>query len=266
MKGFIFSVKRYSIHDGPGIRVTFFMKGCSLSCMWCHNPEGISPFPETVIQTNKVGEREFSNSVEVGKYYSVESILEILEKERVFINQSKGGVTFSGGEPLLQSEFLLEALKACKANGYHTAVDTSGYSPAENFRSIIPFTDLFLFDIKHMDEARHIKFTGVSNIGILDNYRLLLESGKDIMVRVPIIPGFNDDADHLERLKQFLLTTKTGSLKKINLLPFHKIGSSKYKRFNIPYQMGSMEPPSEKRMQDLKEFFLEIGVKVKIGG
>jgi len=266
MKGLIFSVKRYSIHDGPGIRVTFFMKGCSLSCSWCHNPEGISPFSETVVQTNKVGEREFTNSEEVGKYYSVENILEILEKERVFIYQSKGGVTFSGGEPMLQSEFLFDALKACKANGYHTAVDTSGYSSAENYKSIIPFTDLFLFDIKHLDETRHIELTGVSNIGILDNYRLLLNSGKDIMVRVPVIPGFNDDPDHLEKLKQFLLSTKTESLKKINLLPFHKIGSSKYKRFNIPYRMGNVEPPAKEKMQDLKEFFLGVGVKVKIGG
>jgi pyruvate formate lyase activating enzyme len=266
MKGLIFSVKRYSIHDGPGIRVTFFMKGCPLKCMWCHNPEGISPFPETVIQTNKVGEREFRNSEEVGNYYSVESILEILDKERVFINQSKGGVTFSGGEPLLQSEFLLEALKSCKANGYHTAVDTSGYTTAENFKLIIPYTDLFLFDIKHLDNKSHVELTGVSNIGILDNFRLLIESRKDLMVRIPVIPGFNDDPDHMERLKQFLSTKKTGSLKKICLLPFHKIGSSKYKKFNIPYQMGSVEPPSEKRMQDLKEFFLEIGVKIKIGG
>jgi len=266
MKGLIFSVKRYSIHDGPGIRVTFFMKGCPLNCIWCHNPEGISPFPETVIQTNKVGEREFSNSEEVGKYYSVENILEILEQERVFINQSKGGVTFSGGEPMLQFEFLLEILKACKANGYHTAVDTSGYSSTENYKSIIPFTDLFLFDIKHMDEASHIEFTGVSNIGIFDNYRLLLESGKDIMVRVPVIPGFNDDPDYLEKLKQFLLSTKTSSLKKINLLPYHKIGSSKYKRFNIPYRMGSVEQPAKEKMQKLKEFFSEVGVKIKIGG
>jgi pyruvate formate lyase activating enzyme len=266
MKGLIFSVKRYSIHDGPGIRVTFFMKGCPLSCMWCHNPEGISPFPETVIQTNKVGEREFSNKEEVGKYFSVENILEIVEKERVFINQSKGGVTFSGGEPLLQFEFLSKALKACKANGYHTAVDTSGYSSADNYNSIIPFTDLFLFDIKHLDEARHIEYTGVSNVGILDNYRLLLNSGKDIMVRIPVIPGYNDDPDYLEKLKQFLLSTKTRSLKKINMLPFHKIGSSKYKRFNIPYRMGSMEPPSKEKMQMLKEFFQEVGVKVKVGG
>lgn len=266
MKGLIFNVKRYSIHDGPGIRVTFFMKGCSLNCMWCHNPEGISPFPETVTQTNRVGEREFSRSEDVGKYYTVENILEILEKERVFLNQSGGGVTFSGGEPMLQFEFLLETLRVCKANGYHTAVDTSGYSSAENYKSIIPFTDLFLFDIKHFDEAKHIEFTGVSNTGILANYCILLESGKDIMLRVPVIPGYNDDPDHLERLRQFLSETKNSSLKKISLLPYHKIGSSKYKRFNMPYSMGQVEPPSKERMNELMEFFSDTGVKVKIGG
>lgn len=266
MKGLIFSVKKYSIHDGPGIRVTFFMKGCPLSCMWCHNPEGISSFQETVIRTNRIGDREFSKNEEVGKYYTTESIIEILDKEKVFINQSEGGITFSGGEPMMQIEFLGEALMACKSNGYHTAIDTSGYSSAENFKSIIPFTDLFLFDIKHLDEKRHIELTGVSNIGILDNYKLLLESGKDIMVRFPVIPGFNDDPDHMERLKQFLTKTKTGSIKKINLLPFHKIGSSKYKRFNIPYRMGSVEPPSGEKMRLMKEFFRDTGINVKIGG
>ncbi len=266
MKGLIFSVKRYSIHDGPGIRVTFFMKGCPLTCLWCHNPEGISPFPETVMQTNKVGEREFSKNEEVGKYYSIDTILEILDKEKVFINQSKGGVTFSGGEPMLQFEFLLEVLKACKENGYHTVVDTSGYSSSENYKSIIPFTDLFLFDIKHLDEAKHIESTGVSNNGILENYRLLLESGKDIRVRIPVIPGFNDDPDHLGRLRHFLKATKNDSLKKINLLPFHKIGSSKYKKYNIPYKMGNVEPPDKEKMQKMKEFFMETGIKVKIGG
>jgi pyruvate formate lyase activating enzyme len=266
MKGLIFSVKRYSIHDGPGIRVTFFMKGCPLSCMWCHNPEGISPLPETIVQTNRIGEMEFSKNEEVGKYYTVNNILEILEKEKVFINQSKGGVTFSGGEPMLQFEFLLEALKACKEKGYHTAVDTSGYSSAENYKSVIPFTDLFLFDIKHLDEARHFESTGVSNTGILDNYRLLLNSGRDLMIRFPVIPGINDDTDHLERLRQFVISTKTDSLKRINLLPFHKIGSSKYKRFNIPYRMDGVESPSAEKMKSMKEFFMETGVKVKIGG
>jgi pyruvate formate lyase activating enzyme len=266
MKGLIFSVKRYSIHDGPGIRVTFFMKGCPLNCMWCHNPEGISPFPETVMQTNRVGDREFSRNEEVGKYYTVNDILEILSKEKVFIDQSKGGVTFSGGEPMLQIEFLLDALKACKGNGYHTTIDTSGYSTAENYKSIIPYTDLFLLDIKHLDNARHIESTGASNIGILENYRLLLDCGKDVMVRIPVIPGINDDKNHLQKLKQFLSDTKTDSLKRINLLPFHKIGSSKYKRFNIPYRMKGVEPPSKDEMQKLKEFFMETGIKVKIGG
>jgi pyruvate formate lyase activating enzyme len=266
MKGLIFSVKRYSIHDGPGIRVTFFMKGCPLNCVWCHNPEGISPFPETVIRIDKVCEKEFSKIEEAGKYYNIKDILEIIEKESVFINQSKGGVTFSGGEPMLQFKFLLEALKACKAKGYHTAVDTSGYSSAKNFKSIIPFTDLFLFDIKHMDDARHIELTGVSNKCILENYKLLLNSGKEVMARIPVIPGYNDDQDHLEKLRLFLSTTKTNTLKKINLLPFHKTGSSKYKRFNMPYKMESVKPPSNERMAELKKFFMETEVKVKIGG
>jgi pyruvate formate lyase activating enzyme len=266
MKGLIFSVKRYSIHDGPGIRVTFFMKGCPLSCIWCHNPEGISPFPDTIEQTDRVGDKEFVRKEDVGKFYTVDDILNILEKEKVFINESKGGVTFSGGEPMMQTEFLRESLKACKAAGYHTAVDTSGYSSAENFNSIIPFTDLFLFDLKHLDDVPHIEFTGVSNIRILENYRLLIKSGKDIMLRIPVIPGMNDDNEHLVRLRQFLLTTGTDPLRKINLLPYHKTGSSKYKKFNIPYKMGGVKPPSKQEMQQIKDLFSETGVKIKIGG
>jgi pyruvate formate lyase activating enzyme len=209
---------------------------------------------------------EFSKQEEVGKYFTVENILEILEKEKVFINQSKGGVTFSGGEPMLQTDFLLDALKACKTEGYHTAVDTSGYSSTENFRSIIPFTDLFLFDIKHLDETKHLESTGVSNSGILDNYRLIINSGKDVMIRIPVIPGFNDDQDHLERLRQFITETKTSRVKKISLLPFHKIGASKYKRFNLPYRMSGIEPPDREKMNRIKELFEETGIKVKIGG
>jgi pyruvate formate lyase activating enzyme len=266
MEGLIFSVKRYSIHDGPGIRVTFFMKGCPLSCKWCHNPEGISPCPESVLRISRIGDREFSRLEMAGKFYTIENILEILEKERVFINQSKGGITFSGGEPMLQPDFLLDALKACVSSGYHTAIDTSGYAASESYSSIIHYTDLFLFDIKHLDEAKHYESTGVSNTGILENYRLLLKSGKDIIVRIPVIPGFNDDHDHLERLKDFIISTKTASLKMISLLPFHKIGSSKYKRFNLSYRMENTEPPSEEEMQKIKELFLETGIKVKIGG
>jgi pyruvate formate lyase activating enzyme len=266
MQGLIFSVKRYSIHDGPGIRVTFFMKGCPLHCKWCHNPEGISPNSETVERINRIGNKEFKRDEIVGELYTVESVLKILDKERVFINQSKGGVTFSGGEPMLQPEFLLEALKACKANGYHTAVDTSGYSSIENFKQILPYTDLFLFDIKHLDDNKHLEATGVSNTIILENFRFLINSGKDIMVRFPVIPGYNDDSAHIDEMKELLLMLKTDSLKKINLLPFHKIGSSKYKRFSIPYKMEGIEPPDQERMLCMKDLFSETGIKVKIGG
>jgi pyruvate formate lyase activating enzyme len=266
MKGLIFSIKRYTVHDGPGIRITVFMKGCPLSCKWCHNPEGLLPQSETVLSEHRIGGKEFYINEEAGKEYTITDILDILERERVFISQSTGGVTFSGGEPMMQFEFLMDVVRACKSAGYHTAVDTSGYSAAENFRSIIPYTDLFLYDIKHMDDCKHIEATGVSNAGILENYKLLLESAGAVILRIPVIPGFNDDADHLERLRQFIVSTRTVSLKKINLLPYHKIGSSKYRKFNLPYRMDGVEPPSGKQMQEIKEHFLSAGIKVKIGG
>jgi pyruvate formate lyase activating enzyme len=266
MQGLIFSIKRYSIHDGPGIRVTIFMKGCPLSCWWCHNPEGISSAREEVMQIRRLGENEFSEKEEVGKYYSVSDVLEILEKETIFLQQSKGGVTFSGGEPMMQFDFLLEALKACKENGYNTAVDTSGYSSPENYKAVIPFTDIFLFDIKLTDDLKHFGYTGVSNIRILDNLRLILKGGKDVMVRIPVIPEINDDCVNLTSMRDLLASLKCENLKKISLLPFHRIGASKYKRFNIPYQMNDTEPPSPERMRELKEFFSETGIKVKIGG
>ena len=242
------------------------MKGCPLSCLWCHNPEGISPLPEFVTVSNRVGTKIFTSKEEVGKYYSVEEILEILEKDRVFIKQSGGGVTFSGGEPMLQFEFLLQVLKCCKTNGYHTAIDTSGYSDYEKYKMIIPFTDLFLFDLKHLDDEKHIEMTGRENTEILNNYHLLLESGKDLMIRIPVIPGYNDDIDHLEKLRRFITKTKTNCVTKINLLPYHKIGSSKYRRFNLPYSMDNVKQPSSERMRELKEFFSGTGIKVKIGG
>ncbi len=266
MKGLIFNVKRYSINDGPGIRVTFFMKGCPLSCWWCHNPEGISPLPEKIELSEKVGEKEFIKIDDAGKYISVEEILDIIDKEKMFITQSGGGVTFSGGEPMQQPEFLLDALKTCREKGYHTAVDTSGYSLPVNYSAIIPYTDLFLFDIKHLDDEKHVKYTGVSNALIISNFKLILESGTDIMVRIPVIPGFNDDKNHLELVRSFLAYNKAENLKKISLLPYHRTGSSKYKRLNIHDRMEGVEPPSSARMNELKLFFAETGISIKVGG
>jgi pyruvate formate lyase activating enzyme len=266
MNGIIFSVKRYSIHDGPGIRVTFFMKGCPLSCWWCHNPEGISPQPEEIEKLTKVGDREFRKSEIVGKSYPVEEILNIAEKERVFMEKSNGGVTFSGGEPMMQAEFLIEALKGCRERGFHTAVDTSGYCPAQTLEKIIPFTNLFLFDLKHPDNVRHLEYTGVTNENIIRNFKLILKSKADLMIRIPVIPGFNDSEDDMSEFKRFIHENKNENIKMINLLSYHKIGSSKYKRFNRPYKMGSAMEPSAEKMEELKKYFAEEGIKVKIGG
>ena len=242
------------------------MKGCPLSCWWCHNPEGISPELQTVVQTRKVGEKEFHRDEEVGKYYSTGDILEILDRESIFLEQSGGGVTFSGGEPMMQHEFLLEALKSCREHSYNTAVDTSGYSSAESFISIMPFTDIFLFDLKHSDDKLHLDYTGVSNIRILENLKMIIDSGKNVMIRIPVIPGKNDDEATLIAMRSMLLSLKRDNLVKISLLPFHRIGMAKYNKFGLDYRMNDTMPPSTQRMNDLKEFFEVTGIKVKVGG
>jgi pyruvate formate lyase activating enzyme len=266
MKGLIFNVKRYAIHDGPGIRVTFFLKGCPLSCWWCHNPEGILPTPEKIQIINRIGDKEFKRTEIAGKEYSVKDILTILEKERVFIDKSKGGVTFSGGEPLMQSVFLLEALKACKAAGFHTAIDTSGYFSSGLLKKIIPFTDLFLFDLKHLDQEKHKELTGVTNDAILRNFLLILRSKSEIMIRIPVIPGLNDSRVHMEKLRKYIFDNRTENIKMINLLPYHKTGASKYKRFNKVYRMLDVMQPSSEKMKELKKFFSGGDIRVKIGG
>ena len=163
MKGLIFDIKRYAIHDGPGIRVTFFMKGCPLNCWWCHNPESISPFPQVVERTDKIGERVFRVKEQIGKKYSVSDLMDVVHRDLVFIEESGGGVTFSGGEPLMQAEFLIEALSYFRESGIHTAVDTSGQADRTVIDRIIENTDLFLFDIKHLDPERHLEFIGTRN-------------------------------------------------------------------------------------------------------
>ncbi|MBN2863993.1 MAG: glycyl-radical enzyme activating protein [Bacteroidales bacterium] len=266
MKGLIFNVERYSLHNGPGIRVTFFMKGCPLSCWWCHNPEGISPDPETVEQIEKIGETEFIKKEEAGKYYSTGDILQILERERIFISESGGGVTFSGGEPLLQPEFLLEALTACKAKGYHTAVDTCGYADEGIIEAIIPFTDLFLYDLKHSDDTKHLTYTGVSNLQIISNLNLLLKAGRDLILRIPVVPGFNDDMESLDNMKQLIMRSNYGNLKGICLLPYHKTGISKYTKFKIVSRMSDTPEPGNEKMNEIRKFFEGTGITVKVGG
>lgn len=266
MNGIIFSVKRYSIHDGPGIRVTFFLKGCPLSCRWCHNPEGLSPEQEEIFQVNRVGEREFRRKETAGKFWTIPEMMAVVEKERVFIERSGGGVTFSGGEPLMQPDFLLEALKDCRDKGFNTAVDTSGFTTPGNLKKIIPFTNIFLYDLKLLDPQKHLDYTGVSNEIILRNLGTILSSDAEVMLRIPVIPGINDGPADLVAMISYLTAVKTSRIRMINLLPYHKAGLSKYRKFSRENMMEPIEQPSTERMKELKKMFTETGIKVKIGG
>lgn len=266
MTGLIFNIKRYAIHDGPGIRVTFFMKGCPLGCWWCHNPEGIRKDIQEVDRVDRIGDKEFTVKETVGRHYAVEELLEIVKKDMVFIEESGGGVTFSGGEPLLQPAFLEQALKSFCDEEIHTAVDTSGYARREDIDRILPYTRLFLFDIKHMDTDKHKQYTGVPNDLILDNYEYILKQGKKVIIRIPIIPGFNDDEEQLNVFRDFAAERHGTNVERIDLLPYHRIGSAKYRKFGLEYKMKDVEQPTTERMDRLKEFFAGSGINVKIGG
>ncbi|HCC70633.1 MAG TPA: glycyl-radical enzyme activating protein [Bacteroidales bacterium] len=266
MKGLIFNIKRYAIHDGPGIRVTYFMKGCPLECRWCHNPEGIRREIQEVERVDRIGNKQFTVKETVGKYYTSEELLDIAMKDMVFIEESGGGVTFSGGEPLMQEGFLSESLKMFNLYGIHTVVDTSGYASRSTIDLILPFTDLFLFDIKHLDPEMHKEYTGVSNEKILDNYNYILGKGKQVIIRIPVIPGFNDDIKQMTALRDFVASQPGANINRVDLLPYHRIGSSKYRRFKLEYKMQDIDQPSTGKMKEMKGFFAGSGVNVKIGG
>ena len=266
MKGLIFNIKRYAIHDGPGIRVTFFMKGCPLDCWWCHNPEGRSPLTRKVERTDRIGEKEFRSSEVVGKAYTPGEVAGIAERDRVFMEQSGGGVTFSGGEPLLQEDFLFESLTLLKDAGLNTAVDTCGYVNAGSLRRIMPVTSLFLYDIKHIDAGEHERYTGVSNDLIISNLDMILDLGAEVILRVPVIPGVTAAAGYMERLGNFIEERRCPNLREINLLPYHKTGSSKYPRFELPDRMEGVEALSNGHLDEYIEILRLTGIPVKKGG
>lgn len=189
MGGVVFDIKRFAVHDGPGIRTTVFLKGCPLRCRWCHNPESLEASPCELPKTYHIGTSTFTEMETVGREMSVEELMHELRKEKVFMDESGGGVTFSGGEPLFQPAFLKEMLMACKAEGMHTVVDTSGYAASTVLDSILPFTDLFLFDLKIIDTEIHSHWTGVGNSIILANFDRLISAGARVRVRIPLIPG-----------------------------------------------------------------------------
>lgn len=262
MDGVIFDIKRYALHDGPGIRTTVFLKGCPMKCLWCHNPESQSPCIEKMKKVNKIGSQEFVDSVDIGYYISPKELIKEIEKDIIFFEESGGGVTFSGGEPLMQDEFLLETLKLCKQKGIHTCVDTCGYAPKDAYRNISEYTDIFLYDIKHMDSSLHQSQTGVGNEMVLNNLELLSNMGKNIIVRYPLIPEFNISEKNINKTIEFI--KQLTNISAIHLLPYHNLGKEKY------VDIGRVNPLIDKpdMMKDeadkVAAIFLKEGLKCKV--
>ena len=296
---FIFNVQKFCIHDGPGIRTTIFFKGCPLRCAWCHNPESQDFAPELLVNAEKCtacrqclptcpagairadregivtdraacqacgecagqclqGAREIA-----GRPATLTELLAEIEKDRVFYEQSGGGVTLSGGEVLCQPAAARELAQGCKSRGIHVAIDTCGYAPYESLARLLDCTDLFLYDLKHLDPLRHQKFTGQDNHLILDNLRRLSATGKSIHLRIPLIENFNADDAHIEDIARFV---RQLNLVQIDLLPYHNTGSSKYERLGRHYDPGAFATPAPERLARIVAVLRQVHPNVTIGG
>lgn len=299
---FLFDIKRFSINDGPGVRVTVFFKGCPLSCKWCHNPESQSFKTEKLYNKNKcIG---CDSCVEIcpenaltltktegiitdfekcvlcgkcadvcpthateisGKEYSEDEILSIVLKETNMMDFSDGGVTFSGGEPLMYPEVLKKLLIRCGEENIHRAVDTCGYVKTLVIEKIMPYTDLFLYDLKLMDSEQHKKWTGVNNELILENLRFISDNLKPFHIRIPLVDGVNSDDENIEETISFLLSLKRKP-DVVGLLPYHNIAQKKYEKLGKIYDDEGMLEPSKERQKRILEKFIQNGLTARIGG
>lgn len=298
----VFDTKRYAINDGPGVRVTIFLKGCPLDCAWCHNPESISPKMEKMFSANKCigalnciddcpenaltmtpdkgvvtdfdlcnmcgvcAESCPSGAMEmVAEHVDVATIIESVVEERQIIEQSGGGITFSGGEPLMQHEFLMDALEACKQEGFHCTVDTSGFTSKSVLHDVARLTDHWLYDLKCMDSDTHLEWTGVRNEKILDNLVALAKTGASINIRVPLVEGVNADDANIIATARFVASL-AGDKKKVNILPYHKIAENKYQKLGRQINLEGMSEPSLERQQKVVEIFESHGLETMVGG
>jgi pyruvate formate lyase activating enzyme len=297
----VFDIKRFAIHDGPGIRTTVFLKGCPLNCLWCHNPEGKAREREFMWWREKcMGCRDCQGACTksaisfsddsllldrrkcdlcgacvnachsqalklIGREMTVVQIMQEIEKDTLFYDESKGGVTFSGGEPLMQPSFLLDLLKACKEMGIHTAVDTCGYANSDVLLKISKHVDLFLYDVKVIDDEKHIKFTGVSNKLVLDNLNMLSKIGQKIIVRFTLIPGVNNDKEDILELGAFVSSLE--NVKEISILPYHKGGIEKLKRLRKPEDLLFVShSPTAEAISEIERTLKDFGLTTQIGG
>lgn len=296
--GLVLRIERFAVHDGPGIRTVVYLKGCPLRCWWCHSPESQSLDPEPVavatrcircgtcvdtcahgaivetesgvdllrdacevcgecVEACPTGAREIA-----GRAMSVGALMDEVAKDQVFFRRSGGGVTFSGGEPLMQAGFLAEALAACRARRLHTAVETSGFAPWSAVE-VAAGADLVLYDLKIVDDERHRRFTGVSNRPILENLVRLAGLHRAVRVRVPLVPSVNDDADHLVALGRFVASL---GLAEVDLLPYHTAGVAKYNRLGRPYALPDVSPPTPDAVNEARARLGRCGLVVHVGG
>lgn len=258
MSGFIYNIQHYSIHDGPGIRTTVFFKGCPLRCWWCHNPESQEVGIEQMEVRREMDGKVFISKSAVGGQRSAVEVMKEILKDKVFFEESGGGVTFSGGEPMMQAGFLAELLQLCKEAGIHTAIDTCGHAEPAAFRKVIDMTDLFLYDIKLMDDIRHVEYTGVSNELSLSNLETLVTAGKNIILRFPVIPGITDSHENIDAI--ISLMNKI-NINKIDLLPYHNIAKEKYRRLGRIYQLEDIKDPGVDEMKKIEIQFTTSGIE-----
>lgn len=298
--GTLFAIKRYALHDGPDLRITVFLKGCPLSCLWCHNPEGmrsgldmhtslskcvgcgdcLGACPQSALHAGTAGVTRNEDACTrcgacadacpalaheaLGRIWTVPQVIAEIAKDAPFFEGTNGGVTFSGGEPLAQPGFLHALLEACGRYGWNRAVDTSGFASWETLDRIRPHVDLFLFDLKHMDSDRHRQITGVENTRILDNARKLSETGATVQPRLPLIPGLNDDEENIRRTGLFAASLP--GVESIDLLPYHTTARSKYAKLGLHYP-GAAIPTADPDSVDRAANLLKCcGLSVRIGG
>jgi pyruvate formate lyase activating enzyme len=297
-RGIVFDLKRYAINDGPGIRISVHMKGCPLSCFWCHNPESQEFVPRPLFRKDRCiacglcvpaclngavcsledgletdvsrcsgegrcaaacpsGARELC-----GREVSVDEVMREILKERIFFEQSGGGVTITGGEPMSQPEFVLELLRECKKRELHTVLDTSGFTGPDALAATLPLTDLYLYDIKIMDPEKHRKYTGVDNEVILSNALRLGENGAAICARVPFIPGVNSDDENARATAEFLL--RVPGVVQVDLLPYHSAAEDKHDRWKMEYKLRGIFPPTEQSLRHAAAIIEGYGIKTSI--